>query len=255
MRTKLVVGNWKMHGGLVQNRLLLERVLAGVSGVPPIDVVLCVPYPFLAQAQSILSGSTVGWGGQNVSEFVLGAYTGEVNAAMLADFSCRHVIVGHSERRALFGETSGCVAEKVVQALAAGLVPILCVGETLAQRDANQTFGIVAEQLAAVVDRVGIEAFARIVVAYEPVWAIGTGIAASASQAQVVHAAIRAQLALADASIAAGVRLLYGGSVKPLNAFELFVMPDIDGALVGAASLVAEDFLAICQAAASVVVS
>jgi triosephosphate isomerase len=255
MRTKLVVGNWKMHGGLAQNRLLIEQILAGIPAVWPVGVALCVPYPFLAQAQSSLSGSTIGWGGQNVSEYAQGAYTGEVSAAMLADFSCRYVIAGHSERRALFGETSECVAAKVERALSGGLEPILCVGETLEQREANQTFDVVAEQLAVVIDRVGARAFSRVVVAYEPVWAIGTGVAASSGQVQEVHAAIRAQLSLADPSVAAGLQVLYGGSVKPLNALELFAMPDIDGALVGGASLVAEDFLAICQAAASVVVS
>lgn len=255
MRTKLVVGNWKMHGGLAQNQLLIEQILAGVSGVLPVDVALCVPYPFLAQAQSSLSGSTIGWGAQNVSEYAQGAYTGEVGAAMLADFSCRYVIAGHSERRALFGETNECVAAKVEQALSGGLGPILCVGETLEQRKANQTFDVVTEQLAVVLDRIGIGAFSRVVVAYEPVWAIGTGVAASAGQVQEVHAAIRAQLSVVDPSVAAGLKVLYGGSVKPLNALELFAMPDIDGALVGGASLVAEDFLAICQAAASVVVS
>jgi triosephosphate isomerase len=253
MRTKLVVGNWKMHGGLVQNRQLLERLLATISCDSVVDVALCVPYPFLAQAQSILSGSRLGWGGQDVSEYTQGAYTGEVSAAMLADFSCHYVIVGHSERRMLFAETDFCVAKKVGQALSVGLCPILCVGETLEQRNANQTFDVIARQLSVVLDCVGVQAFSRMVIAYEPVWAIGTGNSASPLQAQEVHAAIRAQLAFADSDVAASVRLLYGGSVKPVGANELFAMPDIDGALVGGASLVAEDFLAICQAAASVV--
>ena len=249
MRRQLVVGNWKMHGGLASNRLLLQSILAGTALCSATDMALCVPFPYLAQAQSMLAGTVLGWGAQNVSEHVQGAYTGEVNVAMLQDFACRYVIVGHSERRAIFGETNVLVADKFAAALSGGLCPILCVGETLAQREAGQTVSVVAAQLDAVLQRVGVTALAGAVVAYEPVWAIGTGRTATSSQAQEVHAAIRAQIACADAQVAAEVQILYGGSVKPQNAVELFAMPDIDGGLIGGASLVAEDFLAICQAA------
>lgn len=238
-----------MHGGLASNRLLLQSVAAGAAGLPGVDVTVCVPFPYLAQAQSMLAGTAVGWGAQNVCERAQGAYTGEVSVAMLQDFSCRHVIVGHSERRAIYAESDALVAEKFAAALAGGLSPILCVGETLAQREAGQTVAVVAAQLDAVLQRVGVAAFAGAVVAYEPVWAIGTGRTASPEQAQEVHVAIRAQIAGADARVAEGVQILYGGSVKPQSAVELFAMPDIDGGLIGGASLVAEDFLAICQAA------
>ncbi len=210
---------------------------------------VCVPFPYLAQAQSALTGTCLAWGAQNVSEQAQGAFTGEVSAAMLQDFSCRYVLVGHSERRAIYGESDVLVAEKFAAALAAGLHPILCVGETLAQREAGQTVDVVSAQIDAVLQRVGVAAFTDAVVAYEPVWAIGTGRTASSAQAQEVHAAIRAQIARADANVAEGLQILYGGSVKPSNALELFGMPDIDGGLIGGASLVAADFLAICRAA------
>jgi triosephosphate isomerase len=244
-----VAGNWKMHGGLASNRLLLQNVLAGMAGISGMDATVCVPFPYLAQAQSMLAGTVLGWGAQDVCEHLQGAYTGQVSVAMLQDFACRHVIVGHSERRAIFAETDVLVAEKFAAALAGGLCPILCVGETLAQREAGQTVAVVAAQLDGVLQRVGVAAFSGAVVAYEPVWAIGTGRTASPAQAQEVHAAIRAQIACADAQVAVGVQILYGGSVKPQSAVELFAMPDIDGGLIGGASLVAEDFLAICQAA------
>ncbi|WP_043798349.1 triose-phosphate isomerase [Azospira oryzae] len=251
MRQKLVVGNWKMHGGLAANRSLLQGVVAGVKGLAAaVECAVCVPYPYLAQAQQELAKTEVSWGAQNLSEQVSGAFTGEVSAAMLKDFGCRYVIVGHSERRALYGEDDGLVAKKFKQALAGGLVPILCVGETLAQRESGQAAEVVAAQLDAVLDAAGVEVFAGAVVAYEPVWAIGTGLTASPAQAQAVHEGIRARLAARNAEVAAGVRVLYGGSVKAGNAAELFAMPDIDGALVGGASLVAEEFVAICRAAA-----
>lgn len=248
MRQKLVAGNWKMHGSIELNARLLDGVLAGLSGVKS-AVAVCVPYPYLAQAQQRLSGSVVAWGAQDVSEHAQGAYTGEVAGAMLQDFGCRYVLVGHSERRAMYGDSDAVVAAKFAAAQAAGLVPVLCVGETLAERQANETVAVVARQLAAVLERVGIAAFAQAVVAYEPVWAIGTGLTATPAQAQEVHAAIRAQLAAQDATVAAGLQILYGGSVKPQNAGELFAQPDIDGGLIGGAALVAEDFLAICRAA------
>lgn len=249
MRQKLVAGNWKMYGGLKTNLQLLQDVVAGVAPLRGMAAAVCVPFPYLAQAQSVLTGTPLAWGAQNLSQHTQGAYTGEVSAAMLQDFGCRYVLVGHSERRALYGESDTLVAEKFAAALAGGLRPVLCVGETLAQREAGQTVAVVAGQIDAVLQRAGVAAMAAAVVAYEPVWAIGTGRTATSEQAQEVHAAIRAQIARADKKIADGLQILYGGSVKPTNAAELFGMPDIDGGLIGGASLVAADFLAICKAA------
>lgn len=239
-----------MHGVLKTNQQLLQDVVAGVAGLKGVGVAVCVPFPYLAQAQSVLSGTSVAWGAQNLSEQAQGAFTGEVSAAMLQDFACRYVLVGHSERRSIYGETDALVAEKFAAALGAGLCPVLCVGETLEQRDAGKTIEVVSAQLDAVLSRVGVAAFSGAVVAYEPVWAIGTGRTATSAQAQEVHAAIRAQIAKGDAKVADGLQILYGGSVKPGNAAELFAMPDIDGGLIGGASLVASDFLSICTAAA-----
>ncbi len=238
-----------MHGGLKTNQQLLQDVVAGVAGLRDVAVAVCVPFPYLAQTQAVLSGTPVAWGAQNLSEQAQGAFTGEVSASMLQDFACRYVLVGHSERRAIYGETDSLVAEKFAAALASGLRPVLCVGETLEQRDAGKTLEIVFAQIDAVLARVGVAAFSGAVVAYEPVWAIGTGRTATSAQAQEVHAAIRAKLAKLDAGVAEGLQILYGGSVKPGNAVELFSMPDIDGGLIGGASLVASDFLAICAAA------
>ena len=249
MRQKLVAGNWKMHGGLEANAALLRSVAAGAAGLGQVAVAVCVPYPYLAQAQSLLTGTHVAWGAQNLSEHAKGAYTGEVSASMLSDFGCRYVLVGHSERRSLYGEGDALVAAKFMAAQAAGLCPVLCVGETLAERERGETAAVVAAQIDAVLGVAGIEAFAKAVVAYEPVWAIGTGRTATSDQAQEVHAAIRAQLASVDGRVAEALQILYGGSVKPGNAQELFGMPDIDGGLIGGASLVGEDFLAICRAA------
>ncbi|MBS1132433.1 MAG: triosephosphate isomerase [Proteobacteria bacterium] len=248
MRKKLVAGNWKMHGSLQQNAALLELIKAGVSGLP-CEVAVCPPYPYLGQAQSILSGSALAWGAQSVSEHQSGAFTGEVAASMLLEFGCRYVLVGHSERRALYGETDTVVSAKFEAVQRAGLVPVLCVGETLAERESGMTGVVVARQLSVVLDRVGVAAMASAVVAYEPVWAIGTGVTASPAQAQEVHAAIRAKVAEQDLGVANGLRILYGGSVKPQNAMELFGQDDIDGGLIGGAALVADDFLAICRAA------
>ena len=249
MRQKLVAGNWKMRGTLKVNQQLLDDVVAGLANQGGAAAAVCVPFPYLAQAQSSLSGTPVAWGAQNLSEHVQGAFTGEVSAAMLQDFGCRYVLVGHSERRTIYGESDAVIAEKFAAALAAGLRPVLCVGETLDQRDAGQTVGVVTAQIDAVINRVGVPAFANAVVAYEPVWAIGTGRTATSEQAQEVHAAIRARFAREDAKVAEGLQILYGGSVKSSNAAELFAMPDIDGGLIGGASLVASDFLAICRAA------
>ncbi|MBW7903695.1 MAG: triose-phosphate isomerase [Rhodocyclaceae bacterium] len=249
MRQKLVVGNWKMHGCGADNRRLLQALVAGLPTVGDASVAVCVPFPYLAQAQSLLAATPLAWGAQNLSEHAQGAYTGEVSAAMLADFGCRYAIVGHSERRALYGEADAQVAAKFAAAKAAGITPILCVGETLAQRESDETVAVVSAQLDAVLDAVGVAAFADAVVAYEPVWAIGTGRTATPAQAQAVHAAIRARVAGRDADVARGLQILYGGSVKAQSAGEIFAQADIDGGLVGGASLVAEEFLAICQAA------
>jgi len=247
MRSKLVAGNWKMHGSLAGNLSLLTAVRQGASDVGA-EVAVCVPFPYLEQARSVLSGSKVGWGAQDVSQHAQGAYTGEVSAAMLVDFGCRYVIVGHSERRSYHGESDELVAAKTEAALAAGLTPIVCVGETLEEREANVTDAVVTRQLDAVLARVGAVGMARAVIAYEPVWAIGTGRTATPLQAQEVHALIRARIAQSDATVAAGVCILYGGSMKPNNAAELMSQPDIDGGLIGGASLLAADFLAIAAA-------
>lgn len=237
-----------MHGSLQQNADLLARVVEGVSGLA-CEVAVCPPFPYLAQVGARLAGSPIALGAQSVSEHPQGAYTGEVAAEMLADLGCAYVLVGHSERRSLYGETDAVVAAKFAAVQRAGLMPVLCVGETLAERESGATEAVVGRQLAAVIDRLGVAALAAAVVAYEPVWAIGSGVTASPAQAQAVHAAIRARVAGLDAGIADGLRILYGGSVKPQNAVDLFGQPDIDGGLIGGAALVAGDFLAICQAA------
>lgn len=247
-RRKLVAGNWKMCGDLASNRVLLEGVRSAADAGLACEIAVFSPFPYLAQLQTILAGSPVAWGAQNLSEHASGAYTGEVAALMLRDFSCRYVLVGHSERRALYGESDQVVAAKFAAAQLVGLIPVLCLGETLAEREAGMTLAVVRRQLDAVLDRVGVAALASAVLAYEPVWAIGTGRTATPEQAQAVHAAIRARVADADAQLGAGVRILYGGSVKPQNAAELFAQQDIDGGLVGGASLVLSEFLAICQA-------
>lgn len=248
MRRKLVAGNWKMHGSLDFNAGLVGRLRDGIGEVA-CDVFVCPPFPYLAQLQQLLAGSEIGLGAQNASEQQQGAFTGEVSLAMLRDFGCRYVLLGHSERRTLYGESDALVAAKFEAALAAGLVPVLCVGETLAEREAGQTEMVVFRQLRAVFERVGVKAMAAALLAYEPVWAIGTGVTATPVQAQAVHAAIRGFVGAGDAAVAEGVRILYGGSVKPQNAEELFGQPDIDGGLIGGAALVADDFLAICRAA------
>lgn len=248
MRRKFVAGNWKMHGSLKSNAELLQQVREGVAGLD-IDIAVCVPYPYLAQVNELLKDSNVAWGAQDVSEHAQGAYTGEVSAAMLVDFGCKYVIVGHSERRTYHGETDAIVAAKTRAALEAGLIPIVCVGETLDERERNVTAEVVTRQLNAVIERCGVAALANAVIAYEPVWAIGTGRTATPVQAQEVHALIRARVARDDAAVAAGLRILYGGSMKPANAGELMAQADIDGGLIGGASLIAADFVAICAAA------
>ncbi len=247
MRRKLVAGNWKMHGNLAENEALLTGVLAGMTGVKA-GVAVCVPFPYLSQVQAKLAGSAVALGAQNMSQHAKGAFTGEVSAVMLKDFGCAYVIVGHSERRALYGETDAIVAEKFAAVQAAGLTPILCVGETLEERENGSTESVVARQLDAVIAKCGVASLVNAVVAYEPVWAIGTGKTASPEQAQAVHAFIRSKIRGLDAAVAEGLVIQYGGSVKGSNAAELFSQPDIDGGLIGGASLNAEDFLAICRA-------
>jgi triosephosphate isomerase (TIM) len=249
MRAKLVAGNWKMHGSFPDNAKLLTEVVAGSKALSRAQQAVCVPFPYLEQARGALRATRIAWGAQNVSQYAKGAYTGEVAGAMLRDLDCTYVIVGHSERRALFGEDSDTVALKFKAAIDVGLVPILCVGETLAQREAGETEQVVDDQLAAVTTRFGAQALAAAVIAYEPVWAIGTGKTASPEQAQAVHAHIRGRIAADQQEVAAELRILYGGSVKASNAAELFAMPDIDGGLIGGASLIGAEFAAICQAA------
>ncbi len=248
MRRKLVAGNWKMHGSLAENESLLTAILAGMGGVQA-SVAVCAPFPYLAQMQSKLAGSAVAWGAQNLSHHAKGAYTGEVSATMLNDFACKYVIVGHSERRSLYGESDELVAEKYAAAQAAGLTPIFCVGETLSEREGCVTEQVVSRQLDAVLNKCGVASLTKAVVAYEPVWAIGTGVTATPDQAQAVHAFIRGKIAALDADVAAGLIIQYGGSMKPANAAVLLGQPDIDGGLIGGAALNAEEFLAICRAA------
>jgi triosephosphate isomerase len=249
MRKRLLAGNWKMHGSLAGNAELLDVVKAANLVNDRTDVTVFAPFPYLSQVRQLLQGTGVGWGAQNVSEHRGGAFTGEVSAPMLADFGCRYAIIGHSERRALYGEKDEQIAAKFSALQEAGLTPVLCVGETLAEREAGITQQVVARQLSVVMDRVGAAAVARGVVAYEPIWAIGTGRTASPGLAQGVHAYIRSLVAARDGG-AGGMRILYGGSMKSGNAAELLEQPDVDGGLVGGASLIAEEFLAICRAAA-----
>jgi triosephosphate isomerase len=249
MRARLVAGNWKMHGNLAANQALLEALRAGLPRDENVAYAVCPPFPYLHQAASVLAGSGIQWGAQNLSEHDAGAYTGEVSGAMLKDFGCRYVIVGHSERRALYGEDDRRVAAKFDAAQRAGLTPILCVGETLRQREAGDTETVLARQLQAVLGQAGIKAFASATLAYEPVWAIGTGKTATPEQAQSAHAFLRGLVRKQDEALGQELTIVYGGSVKPGNAAELFSMPDVDGGLIGGASLVANDFIAICKAA------
>jgi len=250
MRKILVAGNWKMHGSKAMVSELLEGLLAGSSADGKADLAVFPSFPFLPMTESILSGSHIHWGGQTLNPNAQGAHTGEISGGMLMDMGCKYVLVGHSERRSVYGESDSDVALRFKAALDAGLEPILCVGETLEEREANQTEAVVARQLDAVIDSVGIDAFSNAVIAYEPVWAIGTGLTATPEQAQSVHAFIRDKLSSLNVIIGGQLRILYGGSVKGSNAAELFAQNDIDGGLVGGASLTAEDFLAIYSAVA-----
>lgn len=248
MRQKLVAGNWKLNGSKASIEALVGGVLAGVQGLDKVAVAVCAPYVYIPMTQELLTGSNVGLGAQDIADQDAGAFTGEVSGAMLKEFGCKYVIVGHSERRALYGERDEDTARKFAAARRHGLKPILCVGETLDERENGVTESVVARQLDAVIALEGIEALADGVIAYEPVWAIGTGKTASPQQAQDVHAFIRGKLAALNAGVAGKVQILYGGSVKGANAAELFAMPDIDGGLIGGASLDVSEFLAICKA-------
>ena len=249
MRQPLVAGNWKMNGSLASVRELLAGLKAGIGDVKVAEVAVCPPAVFIPEAQAQLHGTPIAWGGQDLSVHEAGAYTGEIAGSMLTDFGCKYVIIGHSERRTYHGETDALVAEKFTAARKAGLVPLFCIGETQEERESGVTEEVVARQIDAVIDHCGVDMLGEGVIAYEPVWAIGTGLTATPEQAQDVHAFIRGRVAQSSAGVADKLRILYGGSMKPDNAAELLAKPDIDGGLIGGASLKAEDFLGICTAA------
>jgi triosephosphate isomerase (TIM) len=249
MRRKLVVANRKMNGNLATNKAFLEGLLAGTRDYQNADYVVCVPHPYLFQAESILKGSPIAWGGQNMSRYESGAYTGSVSPGMLVEFGCEYAIIGHSERRQRGHDTDLSTGERFEAATKAGLKPIFCMGETLAEYEEGITDIVTIRQLNAVIHEIGVKGLAKGVLAYEPVWAIGTGKAASPEHAQNVLSFLRGHIELLDAELAQNIRILYGGSVKADNAEKLFSMPDIDGGLVGGASLNTEEFVSICQAA------
>jgi len=249
MRQPLVAGNWKMNGSLDGSRELLAGVVAGAGQMERCGIAVCPPYPYLGLAAEAVRGSKVALGAQDLSIHEPGAYTGEVAGSMLADFGCTYVIIGHSERRQYHGEDDSLIARKYARAVEYGLTPILCVGETLEQRERGETERVVAAHVDGVINLSGADAFRHGVIAYEPVWAIGTGVTATPAQAQEVHSFIRSRIAAKSPEVADGLRILYGGSMKPGNAAELMAQADIDGGLIGGASLVADDFLAICRAA------
>ena len=247
MRKTIIAGNWKMNANKGSVKSLIGGILSGMDGVNS-EVLVCVPFPYLSQVESLIDGSNLKLGAQNLNINSSGAFTGEVSADMIKDFGAKHVIVGHSERRSLYGETSAVVAEKTKAALDSGLTPLLCVGESLEHREAGKTEAVVEEQLNAVIELIGIDSFHNIIVAYEPVWAIGTGMTATPEQAQAVHLFIRNLLGESSEKIAQKTPILYGGSMNAGNAMELISCPDIDGGLIGGAALKAEDFLQICKA-------
>ena len=249
MRSRAVVGNWKLNGSLAANEALLKALLREIPRDGTAACGVCVPTPYLAQARAMREGSGIAWGAQDLSRFDKGAYTGEVSGAMLADFGCRYVLVGHSERRTLFGETDELVAQKYAAARRARLTPVFCVGETLQEREQGATQAVLARQVGTLLETCGVKELDGGIVAYEPVWAIGTGRTATSAQAEEAQAFIRGRIAGQDAGIAAKLTILYGGSVKAANAAELFAMPNVDGGLIGGASLVAEEFVAIWRAA------
>lgn len=248
-RRPLVVGNWKMNGTRASSLALLTDILAGLPGNGAADVGVCPPAVYIPELSAALSGKAVRLGSQNVADRDEGAYTGEISATMLREFNCSLAIVGHSERRAIYGETDVLVAARYAKAIEHGITPILCIGETLEERESDATFTVVDRQMKAVLDLCGVESLKQAVIAYEPVWAIGTGRTATTEQAQEVHAYIRQQISARNAEVAESVQILYGGSVKPDNAAALFGQPDVDGGLIGGASLDAKSFLAICLAA------
>jgi triosephosphate isomerase len=249
MRRPIVAGNWKMNGSRAENDRLIDAIQGTLAADSVADIVVCPPFPYLGEVARALRGSNIAVGAQDVCAEAVGAHTGEVSAAMLRDVGCTLVLVGHSERRSIYGESDLLVARKFAAAQAKGLIPVLCVGEQLVEREAGTTFEVVGRQIDAVLDLCGVQALATAVVAYEPVWAIGTGRTASPEQAQDVHAFIRGRIAANDANIAGSIRILYGGSVKSANAAELFAKPDVDGGLIGGASLQADEFVAIAKAA------
>lgn len=254
MRRKLVVGNWKMHGNLAQNQSLLEACVAKLAPLTHADYTVCVPFPYLHQAQSLLAGTNIAWGAQNIGKYAVGAYTGEVSVEMLQDFACTYTIIGHSERSTAYCESDENIAAKFMMAKNAGITPVLCVGETLIEREAGVMHRVVAKQLDAIIALYGAAILADTVISYEPIWAIGTGLAASPAQAQGMHEFIRNKIAALDLTAATSLKILYGGSLNPQNALQLLDMPDIDGGLIGRCSLNANDFEGICRAAHSLLV-
>ena len=252
MNSKIVVANWKMHGDLASNQALLQAYVSRLSKLNKTQVVVCVPYPYLSQAQEMLSGSGIAWGAQNMAKNEDGPFTGEVSAKMLRDFGCEYVILGHSERSTAYCESEENIAQKFMLAKQYGITPILCVGETLIEREAGVMELKVGKQLDAIIDLCGLEVFENTIVSYEPIWAIGTGLAASPEQAQAMHAFIGAKLSGVDTGQRNSLKILYGGSVNPQNAVQLFAIEDIDGGLIGKCSLKADDFEGICLAAEAV---
>ena len=246
---KLVVANWKMHGNLKQNAALLSDFVVNLADLKHTQVVVCAAYPYLAQLQSLLQGSNIAWGAQNVAKMEVGAFTGEVSAVMLADFGCKFVIIGHSERSTAYCESDENIASKFMQAKKHDLTPILCVGETLIEREAGVMDMVVSKQLDAIINTHGAAVFAGAVISYEPIWAIGTGLAATPEQAKSMHLFIRNKIANLNAEAANQLKILYGGSVNPQNALQLYVVENIDGGLIGKCSLNAQEFAAICHAA------
>ena len=249
MRRKLVVGNWKMHGTVAENKVLLEGYISGLNKLDKADYVVCPPYPYVAQAQALLSGTNIAWGAQNLCSTKDGAATGAVAPYMLTDYGCTYVIIGHSERRTQFNETDDTAAARFLAAQEVGITPIFCMGESAEERESDWTHYVVGRQLDSIIRRFGPEVLENAVLAYEPLWAVGSDQPATPEQAQEVHDFIRKRVARCDAAISAKVRILYGGSLTPGNAAGLFAMPDIDGGLIGRASLTASEFVAICRAA------
>ena len=247
MRQSLVMGNWKMNGSRSEGLALANAIAAGLKDGDQ-GIAVCVPYVYLSDVQGAIESTPLALGGQNVADQTSGAYTGEISAAMLKECGCTYALVGHSERRSYYGDTNESVATRFCQAQKEGVIPVLCIGETLEERESDTTFAVIDKQLNAVIDMAGIDALANSVIAYEPVWAIGTGKTASDEQAQEVHKYIREQIAAKSQTVADKIQILYGGSVKPANAKAIFAMPDIDGGLIGGASLDAASFLAIYQA-------